>query len=142
MEERVATQTTYSWIPGFGLQIRVGEAVAIAFCRSDQTIDERRRVLAAGILGHSEAERLHRPRSPKVAAALAGVFARDCLQAFPFEPFEISGQEVLDWIDGPGIQIILDAGVRSAHRTGAPMAKPGKVDPDPHPAPAWSHAQF
>jgi hypothetical protein len=63
---------------------------------------EARNDLAARVLRAAEAARLSKPRPEPIARALAMAFADQMVA-----PDSLSTDEVLDWIDGPGLDVIL-----------------------------------
>lgn len=81
---------------------RVTEGAASELVDPLSTADQA----ARAILSDAESERLQKPRPPQIATAIAAAFAEDRLRS---ETVEITREEVLAWIDGPGLAVILES---------------------------------
>jgi hypothetical protein len=68
---------------------------------------EQRLALARRLLAEAEASRLPRRRPPAMLDAMAEGFAEQRLGATPHEPLTLTVEDVLGWIDGPGLDVIL-----------------------------------
>jgi hypothetical protein len=95
-----------------------GGAVTVAPLPVERA-DEARRELAGRVLRAAEAPRLVKPRPEPIARALAAAFAEQVVA-----PDSLTVDEVLEWVDGPGLDVILsvcrDGGPPSPTAPGRP----------------------
>lgn len=109
----------YHWEPGGGL-FAVQDGDRRERLSDDQSAFE---AAVARMLSDAEAPRLPKPRPARMLAAMATALAAD----LPADGFERARADVLRWVDGPGLDVILDvclrpvaapSGARSAGRRG------------------------
>jgi hypothetical protein len=99
----------YRWEPEAGLYEIDGERVVGVIDVPAPGSEERRRVAAAcRILTDAEASRHGRRRPPAMLEAMAAAFARDRLSGSDAAPVTVTLEQVLAWVDGPGLDVILD----------------------------------
>jgi hypothetical protein len=99
----------YRWEPDAGLYAVHGDRVVgvLETPRSGDPL-EQRLALARRLLVEAEASRLARGRPAEMLDAMAQGFARQRLADAPHEPLTLTVDEVLAWIDGPGLDVILE----------------------------------
>jgi len=98
----------YRWEPDAGLYAVEGESVVGVLdtpCAGEPA--EQRHALARRLLTEAEAARLPRGRPEAMLDAMAAGFADQRLAAAPNAPLHVTVDDVLAWIDGPGLEVIL-----------------------------------
>jgi hypothetical protein len=98
----------YRWEPDGGLYAVDGDRVVGVLetpLRGDEA--EQRLALARRLLADAESRRLVRDRPRGMLDALAAGFAAQRLARAPREPLSFTVDEILQWIDGPGLDVIL-----------------------------------
>ena len=99
----------YRWEPEAGLYELDGDrVVGVVDVPAPGTLERRTIAAARRILTDAEASRHGRRRPPAMLEAMATVFARDRLTAADAEPVTVTLEQVLAWVDGPGLDVILD----------------------------------
>jgi hypothetical protein len=98
----------YRWEPDAGLYAVEDDRV-VGVLETPPAGDplQQRLALARRLLVEAEASRLNRRRPPRMLDAMAEGFAHQRLAATPHEPLTLTVEDVLDWIDGPGLEVIL-----------------------------------
>jgi hypothetical protein len=98
----------YRWQPEAGLFAIDGDRVVgvLASIGSGDPV-EQRVALAERVLIAAESGRMVRTRPAAMLETMARAFAEEHLGEAPDEPVQVSVSEVLDWIDGPGLDVIL-----------------------------------
>ena len=98
----------YRWEPDAGLYaVEDDRVVAVLDTAARRDADEQRLILARRLLVEAEATRLPRPRPTAMLQALAEGFAAQRLGQVPQEPVTLTVDDILAWIDGPGMDVIL-----------------------------------
>ena len=98
----------YRWEPDTGLYAVDGDRVVgvLDTPRPGDAI-EQRLALARRMLAEAETARQNRRRPAAMLDAMARGFAAQRLDRVPDEPVTLTRDEVLGWIDGPGLDVIL-----------------------------------
>jgi hypothetical protein len=98
----------YRWEPDAGLYaVEDDRVVAVLDTAARRDAHEQRLMLARRLLVEAEAARLRRPRPPAMLQAMAEGFAAQRLGQIPQEPLTLAADDILAWIDGPGLDVIL-----------------------------------
>jgi hypothetical protein len=100
----------YQWEPGGGL-FAVQDGDRRERLSGDEAAFEE---AVARMLADAEAHRLPKPRPARMLAAMATALAAD----LPAAGFERARADVLRWVDGPGLDVILDVCLRPARAPG------------------------
>lgn len=98
----------YRWEPDAGLYaVHDGRVVGVLDTPRPADPDEQRLALARRMLIEAEHHRLPRGRPSAMLEAMARGFAGQRLAHVPDEPLTVTVDDVLGWVDGPGLDVIL-----------------------------------
>ncbi|MEA2294703.1 MAG: hypothetical protein QOE86_2342 [Solirubrobacteraceae bacterium] len=98
----------YRWEPDAGLYaVDDDRVVGVLDTPGAADAAEQRLKIARRLLVEAEASRAARRRPPAMLDAMAEGFAQQRLAAVPQEPLTIPAADIIAWIDGPGLDVIL-----------------------------------
>ena len=103
----------YRWEPGVGLYaVDRDRVVGVLEIPGPGGLERQRLAVARRMLREAEASRHGRRRPPAMLDRMAAAFAADRLGGPAARdaqaPVTLSVEEVLAWVDGPGLDVILD----------------------------------